>query len=385
MEETVLLDADSHVSEPLNLWQERLPEKYRNISPRMLTEYEGQPGAWWVIEQDRRPHNVILGFGANKTVEELQQLLKSFSYAGAHRGGWDPAQRVKDMDQDGVAGDVLYTTLGFRMFWIRDAGFQRACFQVYNDWLAEFCSYAPKRLKGLGLISLYNPKLAVEDLADCAKKGLAGGLIWASPPEELPFHSDVYDPFWAAAQDLSMPLSLHEFAGLRWVDWDSNAKKRTISIAINSHEVESTFATLILSGVLERFPRLKVVSAELNCGWLPFFLYRMDERFHARGVRFQGSPFPTKLTLTPSEYFRRQLYATFIDDTFGISHRHDIGVENILWSSDFPHSATFWPHSREKIAQDFQGVGAQDKQKILSDNAAGLYGFEIDGLAGTPI
>jgi predicted TIM-barrel fold metal-dependent hydrolase len=378
MVETMLLDADSHVSEPLNLWQERLPAKYRDIAPRMMTEYEGKPGAWWHIEQDRPPHNVILGFGGNKSLEELQQLLKGFSYAGAHRGGWDPAQRVKDMDQDGVAGDVLYTTLGFRMFWIKDAGFQRACFQVYNDWLAEFCSFSPKRLKGLGLISLYDPKQAAEDLADCAMKGLAGALVWASPPEELPFYSEIYDPFWAAAQELSMPLSLHEFAGFRWVDWDSSAKKRTVAGAINSHEVESTFATLILSGVLERFPELKVVSAELNCGWLPYFLRRMDERFVMRGTRLHGHPFPTKLTMKPSEYFRRQLYATFIDDGFGVAHRHEIGVENLLWSSDFPHSATFWPHSREKIAQDFQGVGDEDKRKILSENSARLYHFDLD-------
>jgi predicted TIM-barrel fold metal-dependent hydrolase len=376
MAEYMLLDADSQVSEPLNLWQERLPVKYRDVAPRMATEDEGRPGAWWIIEQDRPPHNVILGFGTNKTLEELQQLLNGFSYAGAHRGGWDPAQRVKDMDQDGVAGDVLYTTLGFRMFWIRDAGFQRACFQVYNDWLAEFCSYSPKRLKGVGLVSLYDPRQAAEDLAECAKKGLAGALVWASPPEELPFHSEVYDSFWAAAQELAMPLSLHEFAGFQWIDWDSDAKKRTVAIATNSHEVERTFATLILSGVLERFPGLKVVSAELNCGWLPYFLRRMDEHSQTRGLRLHGSPFLTKLTLKPSEYFQRQLYATFIDDRFGVAHRHDIGVENMLWSSDFPHSATFWPHSREKISLDFEGVGEEDKQKILWHNTAKLYRFE---------
>jgi predicted TIM-barrel fold metal-dependent hydrolase len=96
----------------------------------------------------------------------------------------------------------------------------------------------------------------------------------------------------------------------------------------------------------------------------------------ARGVRVHGSAFPTQLKLKPSEYFRRQLYATFIDDTFGVAHRHDIGVENLLWSSDFPHSATFWPHSREKIAKDFHDVTESDKRKILYQNSANLYGFE---------
>ena len=378
MSEYALFDADSHVSEPLNLWRERLPAKYRDKAPRMLKEHEGKPGAWWLIEEGREPHNVILGFGANKTLEELQQFLKGFSYAGAHHGGWDPAQRLKDMDQDGVTGDVLYTTLGFRMFWIRDAGFQRACFQVYNDWLAEFCSYSPKRLKGLGLISLYDPKQGAEDLEDCAKKGLAGGLIWASPPDELPFYSKVYDSFWTAAQELRMPLSLHEFAGFERIYWESTAEKRTVANAVASHEVETTFATFILSGILERFPRLKIISAELNCGWLAYFLHRMDRAFDSRGVRLQGSPFPTKLAMKPSEYFRRQLYATFIDDPYGLAHRDEIGVDNLLWSSDFPHSATFWPHSREKIAEDFQGIGAEDKRKILSENVAKLYGFEVD-------
>jgi len=373
-----LLDADSHVSEPLNLWKERLPVKFRDIAPQMLTEYEGKPGAWWWIERDRQPHNVILGFGGNKSVDEIKELLNNFSYAGAHRGGWDPAQRLKDMDQDGVAGDVLYTTLGFRMFWIRDAAFQRACFEVYNDWLAEFCRHAPKRFKGLALISLHDPKQAAKDLQVCAKKGLAGAMIWASPPDDIPFHSDIYDDFWAAAQDLRMPLSLHEFAGLRWVDWDSNAKKRFIAGAINSHEAEASFATLILSGVLERFPGLKVVAAELNCGWLAYFLNRIDGHAATRALRVHGSAFETRLTMSPREYFKRQLYATFINDPYGIAHRDEIGVDNIMWSSDFPHSATFWPHSREKIEEDFAGVSEEDKRKIVSENAAKLYGFEVD-------
>jgi predicted TIM-barrel fold metal-dependent hydrolase len=378
MAHNLLLDADSHVSEPLKLWQERLPNKYRDSAPHMEPEYKGQPGAWWFIEKDRQPHNVILGFGANKSLDELRSLLNDFSYAGAHRGGWDPAQRLKDMDQDGVAGDVLYTTLGFRMFWIRDAGFQRACFQVYNDWLAEFCAYSPKRLKGLGLISLYDPKQAAADLADCAKKGLSGAIMWASPPEEMPFYSEEYDPFWAAAQEHSMPLSLHEFAGFYWVNWDSNPKMRFIAGAINSHEAEVTFAALILSGVLERFPGLKVVAAELNFGWLAYFLSRIDAHAATRALRVHGSAFSTRLTMSPREYFNRQLYATFISDPHGIKHLDEVGADNVMWSSDFPHSATFWPNSREKIIKELAGVSEEARRKLLWENAAKLYGFDTD-------
>ena len=376
MPELTLLDSDSHVSEPLNLWKERLPAKFRDRAPRMEPEYRGEKGAWWVIEEGRRPANVILGFSVGKSDEELEEFFKNFTYMGAQSGGWDPVQRLKDMDQDGVAGDVLYTTLGFRMFWLQDAELQRACFQVYNDWLAEFCSHSPKRLKGLALISLHDPVQGARDLERCAKKGLAGALIWASPPEDMPFHSQIYDPFWAKAQELNIPLSLHEFTGLERTYWESSAEKRALATAVASHELETTFGTFILSGILERFPGLKIVSAELNCGWLSYFLWRLD-RASARGARLNRSPFPTKLTMKPSDYFHRQMYATFIDDAFGIAHRHEIGVENLLWSSDFPHSASFWPKSHEKITQDFQGVSEEERRKICWENTAQLYSFNV--------
>jgi predicted TIM-barrel fold metal-dependent hydrolase len=133
---------------------------------------------------------------------------------------------------------------------------------------------------------------------------------------------------------------------------------------------------LILSGVLERFPGLKVVAAELNCGWLAYFLTRIDAHAATRALRIRGGAFETQLTMSPREYFNRQLYATFISDPYGIAHRHEIGVDNIMWSSDFPHSATFWPHSREKIEKDFAGVSEEDKRKMLWENAARLYGFD---------
>ena len=151
----------------------------------METKYQGQPGAWWHIEPDRQPHNVILGFGANKSMEELQKLLEGFSYAGAHRGGWDPAQRLKDMDQDGVTGDVLYTTfLVFACFGSRTRVFNALAFKSTTTGWPSFAPTRPSVLKGLALISLYDPQQAAKDLAECAEEGArrARWAIWASPP-----------------------------------------------------------------------------------------------------------------------------------------------------------------------------------------------------------
>ena len=376
MAELQLISSDSHVSEPPDLWVERLDIKYRDRAPRVVLNPEGQEGAYFVYE-GYPPHNLAIGLGAGRTPEELAAFLKTGTYADARPGGWDPAQRLPDMELDGVEAEVLYTTLGFRLFWLKDAGLQRACFRVYNDWLAAYCSYAPKRLKGLALISLYDPKEGAQELERCANLGLKGAMIWCSPPADQPYSSEIYDPFWAAAQDLDMPVSLHAITGMERIPWEYGAEQRAMRSTVTPHEIEKSFSILILSGVLERFPRLKIVSAENNCGWLPYYLQRMDRGFARFGPSGTVTPWPTKLTLKPSEYFRRQMYCTFIDDSFGVASRHWIGVDNVMWSSDYPHTASTWPHSRDIIARDFKEVSEVEKRKIVRENVAQLYGFDL--------
>ena len=376
MAELQLISSDSHVSEPPDLWVERLDTKYRDRAPRVVLNPEGQEGAYFVYE-GYPPHNLAIGLGAGRTPEELAAFLKTGTYADARPGGWDPAQRLPDMELDGVEAEVLYTTLGFRLFWLKDAGLQRACFRVYNDWLAAYCSYAPRRLKGLALISLYDPKEGAQELERCAKLGLKGAMIWCSPPADQPYSSEIYDPFWAAAQDLDMPVSLHAITGMERIPWEYGAEQRAMRSTVTPHEIEKSFSILILSGVLERFPRLKIVSAENNCGWLPYYLQRMDRGFARFGPSGTVTPWPTKLTLKPSEYFRRQMYCTFIDDSFGVASRHWIGVDNVMWSSDYPHTASTWPHSRDIIARDFKEVSEVEKRKIVRENVAQLYGFDL--------
>jgi predicted TIM-barrel fold metal-dependent hydrolase len=315
--------------------------------------------------------------GAGRTPEELAAFLKTGTYADARPGGWDPAQRLPDMELDGVEAEVLYTTLGFRLFWLKDAGLQQACFRVYNDWLAEYCSYAPKRLKGLALISLYDPKEGAQELARCAKLGLKGAMIWCSPPADQPYSSALYDPFWAAAQDLDMPVSLHAITGMERIPWEYGAEQRAMRPTVTPHEIEKSFSILILSGVLERFPHLKIVSAENNCGWLPYYLQRVDRAFTRFGPSGTATPWPTKLTLKPSEYFQRQMYCTFIDDPFGVASIHWIGIDNVMWSSDYPHTASTWPRSRAVIERDFKDVNEEEKWKIVRGNVAKLYGFDL--------
>ena len=364
-----LISADSHVSEPPGLWQERVDRRYRERAPRLVVDPPGREGAYFLYE-GHPPHPIGIGLGAGKTSEELKEFLTKATYADARPGGWDPAERLKDNELDGVEADVLYTTLGFRIFWLADPGLQEDCFRVYNDWLAEYCRYAPRRMVGLPLISLYDPKAGAAELARCARLGLKGAMIWCSPPEEQPYSSAFYDPFWAAAEEMGMPVSLHSITGMgRESQWKQ--EERHMRATVLSHEVERSFTVLIFSGVLDRFPKLQIVSAENNCGWLPYYLQRMDRTFernrHASNL---------KLSLKPSEFFRRQMHCTYIDDAVGVANRHYVGVDRIMWSSDYPHQASSWPHSQDVVARDFKDATAEDRFLITRGNAAKLYGFD---------
>lgn len=369
-----LISADSHVNEPGQLWVERIDHAFRDRAPRVLENPPGQrPGAYMVVE-GIPPIHLAQGMGAGKTPEELPTFFRDSTYKDIRPGGWDPAERLKDMDIDGVAAEVIYTTLGFRQFWLTDAALQRACFRVYNDWLAEYCAYAPQRLAGLAMISLYDIETAAQDLRHIAKQGLRGALIWASPPDDVPYSSPRYDPFWAAAQDLNLPISLHSITG-HGPESRLLVKEpidRYVRSTVLSHEVQRSLTVLIFSGVLERFPHLKFVSAENEVGWLTFFLQKLDQA--QEEYRYL---YPTALKLKPSEYFHRQVFATFIDDAVGVATRQFIGVDNIMWSSDYPHTVSTWPHSQEVVARDLQGVPEAETRKIVWENAARLYGFDL--------
>ncbi|MBV9828180.1 MAG: amidohydrolase family protein, partial [Alphaproteobacteria bacterium] len=318
-----LISADSHVSEPTDLWITRVDKKYRERAPRLAINPPGLEGAYFLYE-GYAPHPIGVGLGAGKSPEELAEFLTKGNYGDARPGGWDPAERLKDNAADGVEADVLYTTLGFRIFWLRDARLQAECFRVYNDWLAEFCAYAPTRMAGLAMISLYDPLAGARELERCAKLGLKGAMIWCSPPVEQPYSSEMYDAFWGTAQEIGMPISLHAITGMG-LESQWEFKERYLRSTVLPHEIERSLSTLIFSGVLDRFPRLRIVSAENNCGWVPFYLQRMDRALERN--RFAAG---FKLALTPSEYFARQIWCTYIDDFVGVSNRQFIGVDRLM-------------------------------------------------------
>jgi predicted TIM-barrel fold metal-dependent hydrolase len=281
------------------------------------------------------------------------------------------------MLEDGVVAEVLYPSLGGKLFFIEDGQLQHACVQVYNDWLAEYCSVAPERLLGIALISTCDMNDAVKELTRSKKAGLKGAIIWQLPPPDLSFASAHYDPFWAAAQDLDMPVSLHINTGYRSRGYLNvhglQSYRRSINIKLE--EAIDGLLDLIFSGVLERFPRLKLVVVENEIGWMPFWLEQCDKYYERHRL---VEPLP--IDKRPSEYFYRQVYATFFNDETGGRLLSWWGVDNCMWSNDYPHANSTWPHSREVVARDLQHVSAANREKLTRSNVARLYHLIIPHL-----
>jgi predicted TIM-barrel fold metal-dependent hydrolase len=324
------------------------------------------------------------GFAAGRSGDELKEFMKKGQeegYITARPSGWDPVERLKDQDIDGVEAEVLYTTLGMTLFGLHDADMQRACFKAYNDWLSEFCSHNRNRLIGAALISLEDIGEGVKELERARKIGLKGAMIWGAPPRERPYTSKEYDPFWAAAQELEMPLSLHVITGKKPPKTEVEREKvRTardqsfVRGYMNLiHEVQRSLTDIIFSGVMMRFPKIRIVSAENDTGWIAHYMYRMDHAFDKFGALMAD-----KLDMKPSEYVRRNVWATFQDDPIGPMLFKFFGGDNFMWASDFPHTDSTWPNSLKVIEQDFEGVPADVKQKIICDNAAKLYHIDLN-------
>jgi len=338
----IIISADSHVSEDPEFWVKRLPSAFRDQAPKFSPR--GASGG-----------------------------------AGGHPGGWDPNERVKEMSTDGVSAEVLYPTLGLRLFGLDDARLQDACFQAYNDWLIEYCQVCPERLVGLGCISVYDIDHAARELERCRNQGMKGALIWQAPHPDLPLHSEHYERFWSAAEDLEMPISLHILTGHNYSkDGLGNTGQRAGaehyrgSVNLKTIEAVNAVFDFIFYGVLERHPRLKLVIVENEIGWIPFFLQQWDYYYR----RFKDSN-PPPISQQPSAYFYRQIYATFFNDAVGGHNLEWWGQDNCMWSNDFPHPNSTWPDSRRVIDRDLGGLPRDARNKLVRENVAQLYGLKV--------
>jgi predicted TIM-barrel fold metal-dependent hydrolase len=347
-----------------------------------VVKNEGRPG-YSFVAPGVLPFPVASVSAIGKSGDELKQHLTT-GYEAARPSCWDPVERLKDQDLDGVCAEVIYTSLGMPLFSLPETELQRACFAAYNDWLAEFASYSPKRLYPIALISLDDVTDGVREMERCVKRGHRGVQVCGVAPPERPYYSTEYDPFWTAAQEMQIPISLHLGTGRKSMQTQGRPGGQAMRLTgrdfmINTtlapvHEIQRSLCSLIFGGVLERFPRLRIVSAENDSGWFPHMLYRIDHFYEKFGTMSDEM----NLTMKPSDYVRRNVWVTFQDDMVGPMTWKIFGEDRYMWASDFPHSDSTWPHSLEVIERNFEGVPESVKRKIVCDNAVSLYRMELE-------
>ena len=400
MTNDLVVDADGHTMEPDDLWVDRLDHaRWGDWIPRKVTENEVYETLYvgGTIRSGGREVRDAVARAVGKTPRELYDLLQSIRVPG----GYDPDARLADMDRDGIDAAVLYPSLA--MFFgpvdpipaLHDVEFVADCQRAYNDWVAEYCAAAPARLFGIAAVPLQDPDRAVAEAERAVNRlGLRGVFIRPSAylfdaaGNELPLNHSAYDRFWAACQDLDVPVALHP--GVH-VDTPGACRKfglvaatENIMLSNSAHDelhggsalgqaVGNTvdmivsLGRLVMGGVCERFPRLRLLLLESGGGWVPTQLERMDEQVKA---------FPLErrwLSLLPSEYFRRQCWAGFEPDEWNIAQCADfLGADRLLWASDYPHPEFHFGVVKE-LEQAIAALGSADRTRILGGNAIEAY------------
>jgi predicted TIM-barrel fold metal-dependent hydrolase len=372
----LVLSSDSHVFEPPDLWQTRIDTPFRDRAPR-IQRIDGADQI--VIETDQILSGIGLISNAGARFEAPETISANARFEDVLRGGYDPDQHLKDMALDGVSGEVLYPSQGLFYFKIPDSALMSAIFRAYNDWLAEFCRVDPARLKGIAMINLDDIPAAIAELQRTARAGLAGAMITEYPFEDRRYDQPEYEPFWTAAAALRIPLSLH--TATRRQGKIRGAGDMTLrdasSRATKAFYPALSLCDLIFSGVFERHPSLTVAIVEFELAWVPHVLSTMDYTYRERTGE---AIYRFKNAALPSDFFHRNVVLGFQEDAIGIRLRDVIGVDTMMWGSDYPHSESTFPQSRKILAEILTGVPDDEQAKIVGGNTARVYNFDVTRL-----
>lgn len=360
-----VISADSHITEAPNTYTDYIDPAYRDVAPTIVRDDKGTD--IFVVDGMKRSIPLSLVAAAGVPAEELTATGGRFE--DLHRGGWDPEARLTDQDRDGVSAEVIYPSVGMSICNHPDFDYKKACFDAYNRWIAEYCGAHPDRLLGCGQTAMRSVEEGIADLESIRDLGLRGVMMPGDPAVE-DYDSTVYDPFFEAAVDLGLPLSFHILTTR--ADRPRGPKMNSfLSIVRGNQDILGTF---VFGGVFERHPDLKVVCVEADAGWAPHFMYRMD---HAYNRHRYWLPPGQELTKLPSEHFREHIYLTFQDDWVAFRMLDMCNPRRIMWANDFPHSDSTWPWSQELLAEHTADLSPHDRDRIVHDNVAELYGLSV--------
>lgn len=369
-EETMLkkpISADSHITEPPHCYIDYIDPKYRDRAPHV--KRDDKLGDIFVIEGLKTPIPMGLVAAAGKDPKDLK--TGGVKFEELWRSGWDAKYRIADQEKDGIAAELIYPTVGMMLCNHPDFDYKKACFDAYNRWLQEYCHEAPDRLYGLAQVAMRTPQEGVEELTHAHEMGFKGVMMPGNPAVE-DYDSALYDPVWARAVELDMPLSFHILTAKSDSLTEQRGPKINSFLAI-IRGCQDIIGTFIFGGVFDRFPDLKLVSVEADAGWVPHYMYRMDHAYKRHRYWMKAPP----LTRMPSDYFRDNIYVTFQDDWVAFKMKDMCNVRRLMWANDFPHSDSTWPWSQAMLEEHTKELTEQERNWICHDNVAELYSLSV--------
>ncbi len=354
--------------------------------------------SWYIGGERRFAGTGIFGCSAGYDSDEL--VARQWKYTEGHAAGWDPVERVRVLDEEGIDLTILYPTMGMLygpldpIAAIRDPHFTLACQQAYNDWVADYCKVAPDRLRAMATIPIQDIGLAVAETRRAVEDlGLLGVMLRsASPSTAEPFNHPMFDPLWALCEDLDVAVALHPATH---VDFANAVRlfdliNREANVSVNntgtdelhgggaiSHAVGApvdaivSMGRFIMGGVCERFPRLRLLFLEAGGGWAPAILHSMDAEIRSRANERRW------LRLLPSEYFARQCWISFSpeDPTLATTAAF-LGDDRILWATDFPHLDGVYPGAPAQLTETIKSLSPLSQERIAGVNALAAYGIK---------
>jgi len=361
-----LISADDHIDLrylPRDLWQTRVPAAARDRVPRVE---DTDQGPMWLCGDN------VWGAWGRGGHSALKWALDRTGESEAARPT-TPHLRLADLDRDGVDATVMYGPVAPLL--VPDPAVRQLCYAAYNDWLVEFCAAAPERLIGAGILPADDPTLATEELLRVARLGLRHVVLLAAAADPPLYHPS-WEPFWAAAAESGVPIGMHLVVSAPQAHPGVSPLAASMTNGVQVPlQLLDPLVGLIFSGVLERHPDLRLVLAESGIAWLPYVLQRMDNEYRKYvEVRDVWAQRGWKLLEgRPSEYFHRQVWATFQDDAVGLAQLSVIGEDRVMWASDYPHPDSTWPNSRQIIAAQMEGLSEATRRAVTRDNARALY------------
>jgi predicted TIM-barrel fold metal-dependent hydrolase len=368
-DDMLVIDSDGHVIEPMSLWLDRMPPQYHDRAPRLADE----TGTRLFFDGQLIPPK---GASEHKSLPILEERFRDIKSRGFSADAF-----VDGLDVEGLDAMVLFPTRGLQLMGFRndDADFMTSVTRAYNDWISDFCGEHPGRLFGVGMIHPGDPSAAVEEARRCIEElGLVGVFMRPNPVGNRQLHDHAYDALYSELARLDVPLCLHEggVSSLPQVGTDRFTKHSMWHVCSHPMEQQLAMVSIVLGGVLERHPSLRVGFLECGAGWLPYWMWRMDEQWERDGEEDELG-----LTMTPSQYVTRQCYiAVDTDETTAQFALETLSGRNVLWGSDFPHPDSKYPVARETLCE-LSGI-KPFVEKILWTNPIEFYGSTLGTALG---